>query len=135
MSNRVVAKEEIKVGTAVVIEGASTDDRYQAVFEDDGETGYFYAVDPMAEQNTIQDAVQIYNVRDVVDRDKPSIVEIVWSADNRKVVLLINNHPHAVFNFEAKRGFCRTGFPPPNSAGVWSVGGHGWTENALAPFR
>src|SRR5690242_18756416 len=45
---------------------------YSVVFEDDGETGYFYAVERRGDQPHILDAVQIYAVRNVVDREIPS---------------------------------------------------------------
>lgn len=122
MPIQVTAEETISIGASAVVEGPAPEGRCVAVFEDDGDTGYFYAVDPSAGGNPIQDAVHIYNVANVADRDAPSVVQIGWSADSRKVVLLINGHPHAVFDFESKRGFCRTGFPPPSGEGPWSVG-------------
>ncbi|GLS94413.1 DUF2251 domain-containing protein [Piscinibacter gummiphilus] len=134
MPIQVTAEETISIGASAVVEGPAPEGRCVAVFEDDGDTGYFYAVDPSAGGNPIQDAVHIYNVANVADRDAPSVVQIGWSADSRKVVLLINGHPHAVFDFESKRGFCRTGFPPPSGEGPWSVGGHRWDDAALQLF-
>ena len=93
--------EILKVGTPTFIPQDSPDSRYGAYFEDDGETGYFYAVDMLAQQK-ILDAVHIYNVRGVVDRDKPSQVRIVWSEDGSKCALLINNYLHAAFDFQRR---------------------------------
>jgi hypothetical protein len=59
-------------------------------FEDDGETGYFYALDLSRSENIIVDAMHIYNVSNVTDRDRPSILSIVWSGDGLKCALLIN---------------------------------------------
>jgi hypothetical protein len=134
MSIDVVAEEEINVGEPAVIEGPAPKGPYVAVFEDDGETGYFYALDTRLEETPIQDAVQIYNVANITDRHKPSLVTIGWSEDHQKAVLLINEHPHAVFDFSAKQGFCRTGYPPPNSKGVWSTSGHSWSDMAIKLF-
>ena len=130
----IVAEEQLIVGTETVVMGHAPEGRLAAVFEDDGNTGYFYALDPSVEGNAIQDAVHIYNVANVVDRERPSLVEIGWSHDNLKAVLLINDHPHAVFDFALKQGYCRTGVPPPNSVGVWSVEGHHWFDGALELF-
>lgn len=130
----VTAEEEILVGRETVIEGAAPEGPFVAVFEDDGDTGYFYALDTQSEGNRIQDALHIYNVASVSDRARPSIVKIGWSQDSRKVVLLINAYPHAVFDFSARQGFCRTGFPPPRPDGRWSSGGHRWDDAVLDLF-
>jgi hypothetical protein len=82
----------------------------------------------------ILDAVHIYNVADVVDRDKPSQVSIVWSVDGMKCALLINNYAHAAFDFLAKRGYCRTNFPnfKNSSDGSWIRTDHAWSEEAIS---
>ena len=135
MSIIVTAEEEIVVGREVVIEGPAPDSPFTVLFEDDGTTGYFYAWDLEAEGNKIQDAVHIYNVNDVTDRARPSVVKIGWSQDSQKTVLLINGYPHAVFDFSERRRYCRTGFRPPPSNGVWSVAGHQWDDSAIELFR
>lgn len=101
------------------------------VFEDDGETGYFYACETTS--GPILDALQVYDVAAVSDRDREAEFQIGWSASGRQAILLINAHPHAVFDFEVRRGWCRSGFPPPG--GEWSVEGHGWDDACLAAFR
>jgi len=134
MSINVVAEEEFLVGAEIVVMGYAPEGNLSAVFEDDGDTGYFYALDGSVGENSIQDAVHIYNVANVTDREKPSKVTIGWSQDHQKVVLLINDYPHAVFDFVEKQGFCRTGLPPPNSKGEWSIRGHEWSETAIKLF-
>jgi hypothetical protein len=124
----ITAEEEILVGDEVVIEGAAPDGHFVTVFEDDGDTGYFYALNMLAQDNQIQDALHIYNVANVTDRAKPSVIKIGWSKDSQKAVLLINNYPHAVFDFSTCRGFCRTGFPPTWPDRVWSSTGHQWDD-------
>ena len=74
----------------------------------------------------------MYDVAQVTDREEPSVVSVGWSVDNLKVVLLINSSPHAIFDFERKQGFCRSGFPPPLSNTECSAQGHGWEESASA---
>jgi hypothetical protein len=134
MPIQVTAEAQLFVGRASVIEGKSPDNDFLAVFEDDEDTGYFYAVDTSAAGNPIQDAVHIYNVRAVMGRDKPSSVKIGWSTDSKKAVLLINDYPHAIFDFEAQRGYCRTAFPSPDSSSNWRKHGHEWTDDAVQLF-
>jgi len=128
----ITAARNIWVGEPGHVQGNAPEGRYSAVFEDDGETGYFYALDLGAAEQPIQNAVQIYNVARVSDKHLPSEVKIGWSQDNAKVALLINDYPHAVFDFASKRGFCRSGFPPPAHSSGWS--GHVWSDDSLELF-
>lgn len=129
----VTVEKEIHVGKKVVIEGPSPSAQYSVVFEDDEETAYFYGLDNSKKDNPILDALHIYNVQNVSNRNIPSKVKIVWSADGLKSALLINDYTHAIFDFQAKRGYCRTGFPPPTNK--WSAQGHGWDEKAQQLFK
>ena len=133
MSAKVVVQQQISIGQKAVVEAPSPDKKHLVVFEDDGDTGYFYAMDMARSDNPIVDALHIYNARNVTDRHVPSTVQIVWSADDLKAMLLINRYPHAVFDFAAKRGYCRTGFPPPDKR--WTAHGHEWDEKATEMFR
>ncbi len=107
---------------------------HSAFFEDDGETGYLYAMDLTRSENMIVDAVQIYNVANVSDRERESSISILWSADGMKCALLINDYPHAAFDFAAKRGRCRTNFPnlPNTPSGCWDSSDHHWSDEAIA---
>jgi hypothetical protein len=118
------ASQEITIGAEVVIESLGPGGRNQVVFEDEGKTGYFYAVDPSGDNYRIVDALHIYDVEAVVDRDLPSVMLIIWSQDGEKAALLINNHPHAVFDFATCRGFCLHDFPDPPAGGPWTR--HPW---------
>ena len=132
----ITARETLKVGEPLVVDGASPDGRYVAVFEDDGTTAYFYAVDSDIEDaNPIQDALHVYNVADVADAHLPSSLEIGWSGDGQKVLLLINDHPHAAFDFARRQGWCQTGFPPDASASGWSPASRQWSEDVEALFE
>jgi hypothetical protein len=106
------AQAEIHVGEAFV-SSKSSSGRYAAVFEDDGTTGYFYVMDTTKEGNQIVDAMHIYNVAQVTDKQLPSMVHLIWSNDGLKVALVINRYPHAVYDFEKMTGYCRTAFPKP----------------------
>lgn len=128
-----VASGTITVGEPIVIEGPSPGSRFSVVFEDDGATGYLYGLDTARADNPILDALHIYNVEQVADRARPSTVQLIWSRDGLKAALLINKHPHAVFDFEARRGCCRTGYPPPDTR--WTRFDHAWDESALDHFR
>jgi hypothetical protein len=133
MPAHLVAEETITAGQAVVVEGPSPSAHFGVVFEDDGRTGYLYGLDFTRQDNPIVDALHVYDVAQVADREKPSVVQLVWSQDGLKAALLINRHPHAVFDFAARRGYCRTGFPPPTSD--WSRHDHAWDDGAMELFR
>jgi hypothetical protein len=104
--------------------------QFTAVFEDDGDTGYFYAHD-RANGARVLDAVHIYNVSSVVDKDRESIAEIVWTPDGLKAALSINDYPQAIIDFAERRSYCRTGFPSP--APDWNRGV--WSEELVDLFR
>jgi hypothetical protein len=126
-----------QVGSDVFVAQDGPNGRYSAFFEDDGEAAYFYAVDLSRPDDTILDAVHIYNVANVVDRDRLSTLSIVWSEDGAKCALLINGYPHAAFDFAAQRGYCRTNFPnfPNEAQGIWRKSDHSWSDEAVAWLR
>jgi hypothetical protein len=130
---QLVAEETITVGQPAVVQGPSPSTNYGVVFEDDGATGYLYGLDFSRRDDPIVDALHIYDVEQVADRAKPSAVQLVWSKDGLKAALLINRYPHAVFDFEGKRGYCRTGFPP--SIGKWTQHDHSWDDRAMELFK
>ena len=128
------AEEPIQVGHETFVGSNSPVTNYGVVFEDDGETGYFYGLDTsLNEGDQILDALRIYNVRSVIDKEKPSLVQLVWSEDGLKAALYINDYPHAVFDFAARRGYCRTNFPRPNEK--WTSFDKEWSDAALDSFR
>lgn len=128
----IYAQETFEVGTKFVLDSRSPLSDFAVVFEDDGRTGYFYGLNMSASGNPIVDAMQIYNVDNVSDRHIPSEVSFVWSADGEKALLLINDYAHAVFDFDTKRGYCRTNFPSPNPN--WTQHSHEWSDDALLLF-
>lgn len=133
MKGELIAEQSIVVGEPVVVEGRSPLSRDTVVFEDDGETGYLYAVDISRKQNPILDAMQIYNVAQFRVSDGPVVVQLLWSSDGLKAALSINKYVHAVFDFAARRGYCRTGFPPAGP--TWTEHDHSWDDSALQLFR
>jgi len=129
-----MAEQTFRPGDNSFVASDAPGHQHGAFFEDDGETGYFYAVDLTRAENKVLDAMSIYDVKNVTERDRPSVLSIVWSGDGLKCALLINGHAHAVFDFAAKRGFCRTNFPnfPDRCDGRWPSSDHGWSEDAVA---
>ena len=123
----------IQVGEETTVGADSSQERYSTFFEDDGETGYFYAWDSEKEGNHICDALHIYSVRSVVDKDRTSELQIGWSEDGLKSALLLNGDVHAVFNFSVKRGFCRNDASPANKD--WTQYGHEWNDEAIRAFQ
>ncbi|MCL2144525.1 MAG: DUF2251 domain-containing protein [Endomicrobia bacterium] len=125
-------KATITVGQDFFLESLSEmHDNYHVVFEDDTETGYFYALDmdyAGANKQPIREALHIYNVKNVVDKDIPSELVIAWTKDGTAAVLIINNYVHAVVDFENKDAFCRTAFPGRDPNSDWSQNGHEWDE-------
>lgn len=134
MSHAMICVERaIMVGVKAVVESASPEGSFAVVFDDDGDTGYFYALDLARMGNPILDAVHIYEVERVPDKHVPYTIQIVWSGDGKKSLLMINDYPHAVFDFETKRGYCRSGFPPPSTD--WTKHDHQWDEKVLELFE
>lgn len=132
MPAELVAQETITVGQPIVVEGRASNAHFGAVFEDDGDTGYFYGLDLGRDGQPIVDARHIYDVALVTDRAIPVVVKILFSADGLKVALAIDDYPHAVIDFAGKRGYCRTGFPPPTDE--WAEHGAAWDDAALLLF-
>ena len=130
MAGYIVAEETFTVGEEFFLEGASPSTQYAVVFEDDGQTGYLYACDT-SRKNSIVDAMQIYNVKNVTDKHLPSQATIAWSEDGLKAGLFINAYPHAVFDFVNKRGYCRTNFPAPSKEWFTFYQNHEWDESAV----
>ena len=134
MAILVTVQAQLVVGEAQVIESLAPEGEFSSVFEDDGITGYFYALDESSDGNPIKDALHIYNAEHISDGHIPSDIKIGWSEDSKKCVLLINGFPHGVFDFEGKNGYCRSGFPPSIGQG-WSVSGHEWDDKVDDFFR
>jgi hypothetical protein len=113
------AEQELNVGTETVIESDAPDETRGVVFEDDGETGYFYARDYAVPERFFVDALHIYNVQGVVDRDKPCRVKIIWARDFSAAALMINLVPHAVFHFVERCGYAKRPYPAPDPSTGW----------------
>ena len=115
--SRLVIYEEqtFNVGEDIFFE-STAENNNAVVFEDNGETGYFYALDRNDGLEAMLDGLHIYNVANVTDKHKPSTFKILWTQDLMKAFLSINNYYHAVFDFQNKAGYCRNGFPETNNS-------------------
>jgi hypothetical protein len=71
MPIQVVAERRLIGGQETVVEGAAPQGSFVAVFEDDGQTGYFYGLEGSQGKNPIRDTLHVYNVRNVIDRENP----------------------------------------------------------------
>jgi hypothetical protein len=71
-------------------------------------------------------------VQDILDPSVSVKLEILWSEDGLKSCLAINGFKHAVFDFESRKAWCRSNYPPPDRKFTKS---HKWSDEALAPFK
>lgn len=109
---------ELTPGEDTFVESFSPENRFGVVFEDDGETAYFYAVEKDQEGMRILDALHIYE-GDGMGTGKSRLM-IVWSKDWMKCALVLDGYCHAIFDFAAQGGYNINEFPPPN--GIWTKG-------------
>lgn len=119
---------------------------WTAVFEDEGVAGYFYACDRSQEtqERSILDAMLIYNVealaRSDAENDRPEpqrIAAIEWSRDGMQAVLYLDGTAQALFDFEARCGYCRMDFPNfmAEQGDQWRKSSHAWSDQALHRFE
>ena len=132
MASNIQLSEAITIGNPVTLEFPSPKTSFAVVFEDDGETGHFYGLNLEDQKQPVLDALHIYNVDDILDRDISLKLEIAWSEDGLKSCLLINGFTHAVFDFESRKAYCRNNFPPPDRRFTNS---HEWEDEALELFK
>lgn len=112
------AEAKILVGTPdTFLDSTAAAGMVGVVFEDDGTTGYFYAVRPGAKIE-ILDALHVYDVANVTDRQRPATVQIFWDATETAAVLLIGGYGHALYDFQRMAGFCRNAFPPARNGQI-----------------
>src|SRR5690349_13028998 len=112
MKGFLLKQVKITIGEECFFESRSSDYNYTVMFEDDGETGYFYAaeVDPATEALAILDMLFVYDVSAVPATNKSMELSILWSADWKRCGLILGNSCQAVFDFEHKAGYNLTAF-------------------------
>jgi hypothetical protein len=119
---------------------------WTVVFEDEGIAGYFYACDRSHEtlEQSILDAMLIYNVEALAKSDaellRPEpqrIAAVEWSRDGLQAVLYLDGTAQALFDFQARCGYCRMDFPNfmEEQGDRWRKSTHAWSEQALHRFE
>jgi hypothetical protein len=104
-----------------------------AVFEDDGRTGYFYALDESLEGNPILDAVHIYNVEDISDATFLLTLKSAGLKTVRSACSLSTDIRMQRSISWGKMGTAEADTTPINK--VWSVSGHEWSDSVDDFFR
>jgi len=120
MNGYLMQEAEIIPGEDNFVESFSSENQYGVVFEDDGETGYFYAVEKDKEGAGVRilDALHIYE-DESIGKSKTKLM-MVWSKDWMKCALVLDGYCHAIFDFAAQGGYSLNEFPPPNA--IWTKG-------------
>ena len=112
---------------------------WTVVFEDEGVAGYLYACDRSREtqEESILDAMLIYNVAGLEDRETERLASVEWSRDGQQAVLYLDGTAQAMFDFAAKSGFCRTNFPNflEERGDSWRKSTHAWDDERLRQFE
>ncbi len=125
-------------GEDVFIESFAQENRHGVVFEDDGETGYFYAVERDGEGQGMRvlDALHIYESREGAESVQAggeataeTKLQIVWSRDWEKCALVMDGYCHAIYDFKAQGGYNINEFPPPNE--IWTRGERKLTDEMI----
>lgn len=132
MPSEILLSETITIGSPITLEAPSPRTNYSVVFEDDGKTGHFYGLNHENQKQPVLDALLIYNVKDILDENVSIKVEIIWSEDGLKSCLAINGFKHAIFDFESRKAYCRTNYPPPDRRFTNS---HQWNDAAPDLFK
>ena len=119
---------------------------WTVVFEDEGVAGYFDACDRSQEkhEHAILDAMLIYNVSALAASDlelqRPEsgrIASVEWSHNGLQAALYLDGTPQALYDFEARVGYCRMDFPNflEDRGDIWRKSTHAWSEAAIQRFE
>ncbi|MDG6895583.1 DUF2251 domain-containing protein [Volucribacter amazonae] len=113
-------EDDLYIGKAKQIGSTAMEQpQYSVMFEDNGETGYFYAIDTSKPQPVV-DALFVYNVASVEQPQLVRKLEICWANNGTMALLFINDYPHAVFDFTRLVGYNHSKYPEPDLATMWS---------------
>ncbi len=134
MKGYLLQEQAIVIGEDTFVDSRASENSYAVVFEDDTETGYFYALEITGEkeEQRILDALHIYNVDEIDEGERKAMLRILWSKDWQRCALIINNYCHAVFDFKQQGGYNRNEFPPPND--FWTKGERQLTDEMVTAF-
>jgi hypothetical protein len=116
-----IVSEVSKIGDKLVMQAKAPAGESVVVFEDDGDTGYFYALARNAAgEMELLDALHIYNAEADL-RGTDVRLELAWSEDGERAGLRVNAALWALFDFPRQTGWSRSNFPPP--PGLWRMDG------------
>jgi hypothetical protein len=116
----------------------STTSPWCVVFEDEGDTGYLYACDGTrnSHEESIMDAMLIYNNAALEDREREYLASVQWSRDGLQCVFYIDGSAQALVDFAARQSFCRSNFPNFMEQGsAWRTDSHEWNDSAFERFE
>jgi hypothetical protein len=132
MNGFLMQEKSFVLGEEFFAESYAPENNYGVVFEDDGETAYFYAVEkePDREIPQILDALHIYESGSFLAEKRPSKLVIVWARDWLKAALVLDGLCHAVFDFIKQAGYNINQFPPPNE--FWTKADRKLTNELIA---
>jgi hypothetical protein len=128
------AAHTTKIGDKLVLQAKAPSSSFVVVFEDDGDTGYLYALAPGASgEMELLDALHIYNAEADL-RGTDVRLELAWSEDGERAGLRVNTALWALFDFPRQTGWSRSNFPPP--AGRWRMDGErpSWNDALIHEF-
>lgn len=112
---------------------------WSVVFEDEGSAGYLYACDRSlpTEEQSILDAMLIYNVRSLEEPDRERLAAVQWSRDGLQAVFYIDGTPQAFVDFATRQSFCRSNFPNfvEQRGDTWRKTSHQWDEAKIKSFE
>lgn len=122
MNGYLMQEADWTAGEDLFIESFAPENAYGVVFEDDGDTAFFYAVEKASgnDELRILDALHIRETDEGSEPLPTAQLKIIWSRDWLKAALVIDGHVHALFDFEAHGGYNINEFPPPND--FWTRG-------------
>ncbi|MDE1154367.1 MAG: DUF2251 domain-containing protein [Acidobacteriaceae bacterium] len=113
--------------------------RWAVVFEDEGPAGYCYACDRQLGdgEESVLDAMLIYNGAALRDRETERVVSIQWSRDALRAVLYLDGNAQAYVDFATRESFCRSDFPNFMEAqgDSWRKSTHAWNDAAFERFE
>lgn len=112
---------------------------WSVVFEDEGSAGYLYAVDRSfpTEEQSILDAMLLYNVRSLEEPERERLATVQWSRDGMQAAFYMDGTPQAFVDFAARQSFCRSNFPNfmEQQGDTWRKSSHQWDEAAIESFE
>jgi hypothetical protein len=112
---------------------------WSVVFEDEGSAGYLYACDRSfpTEEQSILDAMLLYNVSSLEEPERKRLATVQWSRDGLQAVFYIDGTPQGFVDFAVRQSFCRSNFPNfmEQKGDNWRKTSHQWDEARIKSFE